>query len=42
MRKKHGSAPKTHTCSGPDSRNEQNTGIQDAITNGTPVLSPRV
>jgi hypothetical protein len=23
MRKKHGSAPKIHTCSGPDSRNEQ-------------------
>ena len=37
MRKKHGSVPKIHTCSGPDSRNEQNTGIQDAITNGTPV-----
>jgi hypothetical protein len=42
MRKKHGSAPKIHTCSGPDSRNEQNTGIQGAITNGTPVPSPRV
>jgi hypothetical protein len=33
---------KTHTCSGPDSRNEQNTGIQDAITNGTPVPPPQV
>jgi hypothetical protein len=42
MRKKHGSAPKIHTCSGPDSRNEQNTGIQDAITNGTPVPPPQV
>jgi hypothetical protein len=42
MRKKHGSAPKIHTCSGPDSRNEQNTGIQGAITNGTPVPSPQV
>jgi hypothetical protein len=42
MRKKHGSAPKIHTCSGLDSRNEQNTGIQDAITNGTPVPPPQV
>jgi hypothetical protein len=42
MRKKHGSAPKIHTCSGPDSRNEQKTGIQDAITNGTPVPPPQV
>jgi hypothetical protein len=42
MRKKHGSAPKIHTCSGPDNRNEQNTGIQDAITNGTPVPPPQV
>jgi hypothetical protein len=42
MRKKHGSAPKIHTCSGPDSRNKQNTGIQDAITNGTPVPPPQV
>jgi hypothetical protein len=25
MRKKHGSVPKLHTCSGPDSRNEQKT-----------------
>jgi hypothetical protein len=38
MRKKHGSVPKIHTCSGPDSDNEQNTGIQD----GTPVSPPRV
>jgi hypothetical protein len=37
MRKKHGSAPKIHTRSGPDSHNEQKTGIQGAITNGTPV-----
>jgi hypothetical protein len=37
MRKKHGSAPNIHTCSGPDSHNEQKTGIQGAITNGTPV-----
>jgi hypothetical protein len=42
MRKKHGSTPKIHTCSGPNSRNEQNTGIQDAITNGTPVPPPQV
>jgi hypothetical protein len=25
MRKKHGSVPKLHTCSGPESRNEQKT-----------------
>jgi hypothetical protein len=42
IRKKHGSEPKIHTCSGLDSRNEQNTGIQGAITNGTPVPSPQV
>jgi hypothetical protein len=42
MRKKHGSAPKIHTRSGPDSHNEQNTGIQGAITNGTPVPPPQV
>jgi hypothetical protein len=42
MRKKHGSVPKIHTCSGPESRNEQNTGIQSAITNGTPVPPPQV
>jgi hypothetical protein len=42
MRKKHGSVPKIHTRSGPDSHNEQKTGIQGAITNGTPVPSPRV
>jgi hypothetical protein len=42
MRKKHGSAPKIHTCSSPDSHNEQKTGIQDAITNGTPVPPPQV
>jgi hypothetical protein len=42
MRKKHGSAPKIHTCSGPDSHNEQNTGIEGAITNGTPVPSLQV
>jgi hypothetical protein len=42
MRKKHGSVPKIHTCSGPDSRNEQDTGTQGAITNGTPVPSLRV
>jgi hypothetical protein len=34
--------PKIHTCSGPDSRNEQNTGTQGAITNGTPVPPPQV
>jgi hypothetical protein len=32
--------PKIHTCSGPESRNEQNTGIQSAITNRTPVPPP--
>jgi hypothetical protein len=42
MRKKHDSVPKLHTCSGPDSRNEQDTGIQDAITNGAPVPPPQV
>ena len=42
MRKKHDSAPKIHTCSGPDSHNEQKTGIQGAITNGTPVPPPQV
>jgi hypothetical protein len=39
---KHGSVPKIHTCSGPDSHNEQDTGTQGAITNGTPVPPPRV
>jgi hypothetical protein len=42
MRKKHGSAPKIHTCSGPDSHNEQKTDIQGAITSGTPVPPPQV
>jgi hypothetical protein len=42
MRKKHGSAPKIHTRSGPDSHNEQKTGIQGAITNGTSVPPPQV
>jgi hypothetical protein len=42
MRKKHGPVPKIHTCSGPNSHDEQKTGIQGAITNGTSVLSPRV
>jgi hypothetical protein len=42
MRKNHGSVPKIHTCSGPDSHNEQNTGTQGAITNGTPVPPPQV
>jgi hypothetical protein len=42
MRKKHGSAPKIHTRSGPDSHNEQKTSIQGAITNGTPVPPPQV
>jgi hypothetical protein len=42
MRKKHDSVPKIHACSGPDSRNEQNTGIQGAITNGTSFPPPRV
>jgi hypothetical protein len=41
MKKKHGSAPKIHTCSGLDSHNEQDTGTQSANTNGTPVPSPR-
>jgi hypothetical protein len=39
---KHGSAPKIHTRSGPNSHNEQKTGIQGAITNGTPVPPPQV
>jgi hypothetical protein len=42
MRKKHGSVPKLHTCSGPESHNEQNTGIRSAITNRTPVPPPQV
>jgi hypothetical protein len=42
IRKKHGSVPKIHTCSGPDSHNEQNTGTQGAITNGTSVPPPQV
>jgi hypothetical protein len=42
VRKKHGSVPKIHTCSGPDSHNEQKTGIQGAITNRTPVPPPQV
>jgi hypothetical protein len=42
MRKKHGSVPKIHTCSGPDSHNEQKTGIQGAIKNGTPVPPSQV
>jgi hypothetical protein len=41
MKEKHGSVPKIHTRSGLDSHNEQNTGIQGANTNGTPVPSPR-
>jgi hypothetical protein len=36
MRRKHGSVPKIHTRSGPDSHNEQDTSTQGAITNGTP------
>jgi hypothetical protein len=42
MKEKHGSVPKIHTCSGPDSRNEQETGTQGANTNGTPVPPPQV
>jgi hypothetical protein len=42
MRKKHGPVPKIHTCSGPDSRDEQDTDTQSAITNGTPVPPPQV
>jgi hypothetical protein len=42
MREKHGSVPKIHTCSGPDSHNEQDTGTQGAITNRTPVPPPQV
>jgi hypothetical protein len=42
MKEKHGSMPKIRTCSGPDSRNEQDTGTQSAITNGTPVPPPQV
>jgi hypothetical protein len=41
MKKKHGSVSKIHTRSGHDSRNEQNTGAQGAITNGTPVPTPQ-
>jgi hypothetical protein len=42
MREKHGSMPKIHTCSGPDSHNEQDTGTQGASTNGTLVPPPQV
>jgi hypothetical protein len=42
MRRKHGSVPKIHTCSGPDSHNEQDTSTQGAITNGTSVPPPQV
>jgi hypothetical protein len=42
MRKKHGFVPKIHTCSGPDSHNEQDTGTQGAITNGTPAPPSQV
>jgi hypothetical protein len=31
MKKKHGSALKVHTCSGPDNHNEQKTGTQVPI-----------
>jgi hypothetical protein len=41
MKKRHGSVPKKHTRSGLDNHNEQNTGTQGAITNGTPVPTPR-
>jgi hypothetical protein len=41
MKKKHSSVPKIHTRSGLDSRIEQNTGAQGAITNGAPVPSPQ-
>jgi hypothetical protein len=40
--KKHGSALKIHSRSGPDNHNEQNTDIQGAITNETPVPPPQV
>jgi hypothetical protein len=33
---------KIHTCSGPDSHNEQKIGTQGASTNGTPVPPPQV
>jgi hypothetical protein len=39
---KHGSVLNLHTCSGLDSRYEQNTGIQSAIANGTSVPPPQV
>jgi hypothetical protein len=42
MRKKHGSVPKIHTCSGPNSHNEQDTGTKGAITNRTLVPPPQV
>jgi hypothetical protein len=41
MKKKHGSVPKIQTRSGLDGRIEQDTGIQGATTNGTPVPSSR-
>jgi hypothetical protein len=42
MKKKHGPAPKIHTRSGLDSHNEQDTGTQSVITNGTLVPPPQV
>jgi hypothetical protein len=42
MRRKHGITLKIPRCSSPDSRNEQDTGTQGAIINGTPVPLPRV
>jgi hypothetical protein len=42
MRKKYGITPKIPRFSGPDNRNEQDTGTPGAITNGTPVPPPQV
>jgi hypothetical protein len=42
MKRKHGSVPKIHICSGLDSRIERNTSTRGAITNGTPVPPPQV
>jgi hypothetical protein len=40
MRKKHGSVPMLHTCSGPESRNEQKTlAFEVPLQNGTSVPS---
>jgi hypothetical protein len=42
MRKKHGSVPKIHICSGLDNHNEQKHWHSKCHTSGTPVPPPQV